>query len=218
MSRAKAGAKAPISAESAQAAKPLPYFDPRVLDLTDSEMLLWVWNWWVGYQAVQKGIFYDDITEAMAESVRVATVGLDPDQIGVLWLSKALKEIATGQTDRAARTFRAGMAKGKMDMAAYDEAKTQRRRLSAAARRPRPTNFSALVAKIVEGNPAITVRGLLEELRRDASGIINHIDDDEDGCIELLDHPGKTAKVMRIDALRGHLTRAKKKLRNESGL
>lgn len=189
----------------------LRVFPPGWRDLTDHELGISLYAWWIGAHAAQRGVSPDRVTKRMADEVRAAILGMDVDDVRYVGLEKALKRIASGDTAGGGSIFRAWMLEGGMHLAALDEAITGWRKQRKIAGKPRPNALQRLIEEIVLKYPEIKVSELLEKLRAESDGdVIERVDDEN---IEWHDH-NQRIKDSPIAGLKDRLSRARKTIKS----
>jgi hypothetical protein len=122
---------------------------------------------------------------------------LDTDNEDLAGLEKALQVVANGDFARGGRMFRDHMQRWAATIAAFDEAKTGRRRQRAHPKMHRQNKLGELIIKIIQRKPALTVNGLIAELRKEERrGVVEQINDDEKS-IEWMKFSGATHSVFQ---------------------
>lgn len=91
-------------------------FPVEYLDLPDDQLGMHVFDWWACYQAERRGIPPSEVTKEMVEEIRVATVGMDSNDVRVIPLEKALRRVAIGDAAGGGKLFRALMHDGAVTM------------------------------------------------------------------------------------------------------
>jgi hypothetical protein len=132
----------------------------RLLVLRDDQLGLYAYKWWAFAQAEKLGVS-EDITPEIDERLRLKLLSLDTDSEDHVGLAKALQLVAQGELARGGKMFRNHMQRQAATIAAFDEAKTGRRRQRANARKPRQDALGELITGIMQRKPEITVEGLL---------------------------------------------------------
>jgi hypothetical protein len=127
---------------------------------------------------------------------------------------KALKVVANGELARGGRMFRDYCNRLKITIAAFDEAKTGRRRQSAKAKKPRPDAFNGLIEEILQRKPKITVDELIDECRKEAGGDIIYEINDDDRKVVWIDKKAKRERLRDapFSGLKDRLSRARKNI------
>ncbi len=121
-------------------------FDPAFLSLPDDQLGLHLYAWWAVAQAEKMGITRDQLTPEIAERLRGKVLSLDTDNEDLAGLEKALRVIALGDPARGGKMFRMHMERQVITLAAFDEAKTGRRRQRANAKRDRTDPLQRVTA------------------------------------------------------------------------
>jgi hypothetical protein len=184
---------------------------PRLLDLSDSQLALWVWALWAHHQARLQGGTVNDLSPEQAERLRLATQELDTDNVNELGWQRALQIIAGGDRDRGGRMLRDLLHQCSLHLAALDEAQTRRRHSRSIAQRRRYDALALLIGDIVRARPKITLPEMLDEFRRRAhQGVIETVDDDEQ--IVEWTNSGRV-KTTQWSSIQDRLERTRKKLR-----
>jgi hypothetical protein len=191
----------------------LPPFPPALLALPDDQLGVWVYTWWASAQAEKLGISPDQVTPELAQRLRLKVFTLDTDNENLAGFEKALQTIAKGEHAKGGRMFREFFTRQAMVTAAFDEAKTGRRRQRANANKPRQDALGELILDIIQQNRTCTEKELVAELRqREHGGVIETVNDDE-RIIEWSDKNGRPHDTP-FSGLKDRMSRARKILRS----
>jgi len=189
----------------------LPAFPPEFLDLPDEELGGRLLAWWIAYQAEERGIPIDAITEDVAERIRAASVDMNIDSAAHVSLEKALRLAAGGDFARAGKLLRQRMLDGAQQEVFRKEALSGTVRQRERARRDRIDALQALIIGIMRRKPQTTVNEMPAELRKfQGQGVIETVQE-EDGIIEWSDKRGG-AKSAPFSGLKDRMSRARKKI------
>lgn len=181
------------------------------LPLSDEELGIRLAVAWAAFQCEQQGVELGDMTIEDMQRLLEATQGIDGDTAKNAALEKALRKVASGDPKASGKLFRELLNEGALNMAALEEAVTGKRRQKENAKKSRTSAYTQLIRSIVEHEPTITGRQLLERLRdHEGAGVIESVDD-EDGKIFWIQ--GGKQKSTKITGLKDALSRAKKNLK-----
>ncbi|MBF0563085.1 MAG: hypothetical protein HQL37_13960 [Alphaproteobacteria bacterium] len=191
----------------------LPPFDPALLSLSDSDLGLHFWAWWVVAQAESRGIAQDNLTPELAEEIRRQTLATDTNNVEMAAVEKILHLAASGEIERAGKMFRDLMQRFGVAVATLDEVKTGRRKQKAYAKKSRPDALQSIILEIMTRSPGITAEALLNNLRERAEvrDVIESVNDGDE-VIEWTDKNGQV-KTTPFTAIKDRMSRARKKLK-----
>jgi hypothetical protein len=191
----------------------LPPFSPEFLDLSDEQLGLRVWAWWIGAEATWAQIppgAVLPLDEHFVEMVRHKVLAADTDSAEHAALEKALKRLAANDLTGGGRLFRDWFHRDQVIFAAaLDEARTGRRKQRHIAKRSRLDPLQGIILEILKRRPTTNEAELLEALREYEKGdVIAEITDSE---IAFNTKAGRLAEAP-ITGLKHRLSRARKRL------
>ncbi len=193
-----------------------PLIPVEMLDGPDDALGRHVFKWWCAFYVTSKGIPPERITPEIVEKIRIATLAADTENAGSVAVEKAMKLAAVGDFARAGKIIRGRVKEVSESLAALDEAVSGKRRQRAIAKKRRQDGLQLLIEEIVAKHPDIRTPGLLAALRaHQHGGVIEHIDDEDEGTVEWCDE-NDPAGSAPISGLKDRLSRAKKILKRNS--
>jgi len=158
----------------------LPLFPVEALELSDEELGIYMFSWWVAYLANTRGIQPEEVTIEMVENIRTLSLDIDTDSEDVISIEKALRLAASGEVVRAGKIFRDHLSNRAINIAAMDEAISGRRKQTKRARKSRLDSLSSLILVILTEKPTMSYIEVLEMLRKHERGdVIYEIDEDD---------------------------------------